>query len=135
MSCVYQIDSRRRLIHLIIEGQVLGEELVAFERNLQADPQYDPDFDQLADVRRWLPPVADLDTLQELARGLAPSSKRRIAIVVASALLYGVSREFAGLANLAPSRFGLFYRLGEARNWLRVERGAGLVPPSLNDTV
>ena len=72
MSCVYQIDSRRRLIHLIIEGQVLGEELVAFERNLQADPQYDPDFDQLADVRRWLPPVADLDTLQELARGLAP---------------------------------------------------------------
>ncbi len=123
MTFSYVVYSEHRLVISTGSGRVTWEEIKERQDQTKTDPDFNPEFNQVVDLRA----VTSFDMTSEQARLLArrmifsPRSKR--AFVAASPAVFGVGRMWEIFTELSanPSQIRVFYDLPLALKWLNLE--------------
>jgi hypothetical protein len=118
------IDTRNDLILRTLSGAVeAGELLEALEATLH-HPDYHPGMKSLNDLRESTH-SARVEDIQQVAGLILKHVDRleggRAAIVVSSAVSYGMGRMLQAYADDAPLEIAVFFDMAEARRWLGLE--------------
>lgn len=121
MAFTYQIDKERGAVLLQVEGTVVSGNLVAHQRELRDDPDFDPSYSMLADFTAVSSVEADSEAMHNLA-GSDPFDRRaRRAIVVDSDVVFGLARMYQMLLNLDEEYCRIFRDVDDARRWLGLD--------------
>jgi len=123
MPFSYVVYSEHRLVVSTGSDRVTWEEIKERQDQTKTDPDFNPEFNQVVDLRA----VSGFDMTSEQARLLArrmifsPTSKR--AFVAASPAVFGVGRMWELFTELSenPSQIRVFYDLPSALKWLNLE--------------
>ena len=101
-----------------ISGTVTNDEVLQHNRQLRADPRFDPTFRQLADMSGVTLNAVTTDNVQETARDqyFAPGTRR--ALVVSDDTTFGLCRMFATYAESLGQVITVFRDRKEAEAWL-----------------
>lgn len=123
MGLSFRILPRVRLVHAWIDQPIDLTDIRALRVALQADPKFDPHFDQLVECRHTLPLRIQRDEVAAAASSsiYAPSSRR--AIVAESDAPFGVARMFQ-LMQPKGSQVAVFRTTAEALAWLGLDPNA-----------
>ena len=120
MPVHYAIAKERRLVLSTGEGVVTFEEIKAHQDRLLADPELDPQFNQLINMAAVQSLVLSVEEAKLLASVviLAPESRR--AVVASEKSVYGMFRLMQAYHESVPdhSYVGIFYHRDEALQWL-----------------
>jgi hypothetical protein len=123
MKVRYSIDKRRRLILTTAEGRVMFDDIRGHQDRLLADPDFDPNFDQLIDATAAKQFGISVDEARILAerRIVCPESRR--AFVATEPHIFGLGRMMEIYhERLEYADVQVFYFMDEALKWLeRVE--------------
>ncbi len=123
MPFSYAVYREHRLVISTGSGRVTWEEIKERQDETKTDPAFNPEFNQLVDLRA----VTGFDMTSEHARVLARrmifslTSKR--AFVAANPAVYGVGRMWEIFTEMSdnPSHIRVFYDLPPALKWLDLE--------------
>jgi hypothetical protein len=135
MPIRHQIDPASGRIVLEVSGNVTAREIFESYGALAADPLYRPKLDVFADCRT----VTSVPTFDELAvvadtnpraTSMRPGATRA-AVVVSSPWLFGITRQFAVLAEPNGIHVVPFYDEQAAERWLSGD-AAGAPASELN---
>ena len=121
----YAIDIRSEQRRVVVTGTGKPDVVETMEtmRRLAAEPDFEPTFGILCDVRE-LEYVASFDDLIVMRDGfdeLKESYAGPIAVLVPDLLRYGIARTISGLTSLIGIRIEAFRELAEADAWLASE--------------
>jgi hypothetical protein len=97
MPCCYTIDVSRNLVITEMSAIVTFEDALEHQRMLIADPQFHPTMSQLVDATNTREVRWSFEDTRTIASRSHFSRHSRRAIVVPSAALFGLAREFATL--------------------------------------
>ena len=113
----YQIDPDRSLVVCRAWGQFTNRDLQEHYRRLMADPAFDPNYAQLADLRDVTDYTVDSEQIESAARKrvFAPGTPR--AFVAPKGVGFGLARMFASYAPVDEDMH-VFERLEDAEAWL-----------------
>jgi hypothetical protein len=119
MPAFYQIDKERRLVTTTAWGVLTTDSILAHQQQLMNDPNFDPDFFQLADFTQ----VTGVDIPTEDVRTIAEknifSSRSRRALVTDNSEFFGLARMFEILRDMeGEPGIRVFRNRDEALNWL-----------------
>jgi len=119
MSYSYKIDKEKRLVTVSIWDNVDKVSVLKFRREIQADPDFSSDFNQLAEYQ----PNTKLDVtsqeVDELRIGDPFSAASRRAFVAHSDLLYGYARMYSSLMEASGfDNIKVFRNMEEAVMWI-----------------
>ena len=118
MAVSHKIDKIRRVVICVATGVIDDEQAMAGHRALADNPDFDPTFAQIIDYRG----VTDLETTTECARAIAAdhlwAKESRRAIVAASDVTFGQSRQYEMLSEENPGEFRVFRDMDSALSWL-----------------
>ena len=115
----YQISPEYRLLRSRAWGVLTHPEITAHRLRFTSDPAFQPDFDQLYDLREVTSIAATVEQIREISSHSPFSSKSRRAIVATRDAVYGMARMFAlqhettGLEEIR-----VFRSIEEAQEWL-----------------
>ena len=118
MPLDYRIDQSRRLVVTTAEGILSKYELLNHQARVLNDPEFDPTFSQLHDMRGADFPEVYEDCVEALARCAVSKGGTRIAIVVRDAIGKDLARMFAGLREGTGEEIRVFRDLDSANSWL-----------------
>jgi hypothetical protein len=118
MPTSYQVDPVQRLVHSRSWGTLTDAEVVDLYRRLATEPEFEPTFRQLCDLREVTRLATSTTTLRDLARSsvFAPGARR--AFVVGSDVNYGIARMFQTYCELAGLEVNVFRDEPSATAWL-----------------
>jgi hypothetical protein len=118
MPAHYHIDAERRLVTVKFDGQLRAHDIVQYLERLAADPAFDSEFAELADLTRVTDAEVDFQAAMMIARDKDPFSRKAMrAFVVPTAdtlekvRMYQMARGNDGSITVFPTR-------EEARRWL-----------------
>jgi hypothetical protein len=122
MPFSYVVYSEHRLVISTGSDRVTWEEIKTRQDQTKTDPDFNPEFNQIVDLRA----VTGFDMTSDHARLLArrmifsATSKRAFA---ASPAVFGMSRMWEILTEMSdnPSQIHVFYDLPAALKWLNLE--------------
>ena len=123
MPFSYIVYSEHRLVISTGSDRVTWEEIKERQEQTKTDPNFNPEFNQIVDLRA----VTDFDMTSDQARTLAQrvifSSTSKRAFVAASPAVFGVGRMWEIFTELSanPSEIRVFYDLPSALKWLNLE--------------
>jgi hypothetical protein len=123
MPFSYVVYKDHRLVVSTGSDRVTFSEIKARQDQTKTDPDFDPEFNQLVDLRT----VTGFDMSSEQAKALARrmifSSTSKRAFVAASPAIFGVARMWEIFAEMAdhPSEIRVFYDLPSALQWVGLE--------------
>lgn len=122
MQASYTIDRERRLIITTASGQITMADVNELKSKLLNDPDFDPSYAHLVDMRA----LSFTNITGDEIRFLAPdptAKKLRQAVVVSTDLLYGLGRMLENMREAAGG-FGtrIFRDYDEAVDWLLSKR-------------
>jgi hypothetical protein len=123
MPFSYVVYRENRLVISTGSDLVTWEEIKTRQDQTKTDPDFNPEFNQIVDLR----PVTGFDMTSDQARLLARrmifslTSKR--AFVAASPAVFGVGRMWEIFTEMSdnPSQIRVFYDLPSALKWLDLE--------------
>jgi hypothetical protein len=123
MPFSYVVYNEHRLVISTGSDRLTWEEIQDRQDQTKTDPDFNPEFNQIVDLRA----VTALDLTQDQARSLARrmifslTSKR--AFVAASPAVFGVGRMWEVFTEMSdnPSQIRVFYDLPSALKWLNLE--------------
>lgn len=121
MPTHYEIDCTNRLILSFATGTLTDDEMDAHRKRLAADPDFDPEYRQLADFRGVTRLEITTARLREFAADNPWKKRTRRAFVCGSNEVFGMSRMFQLLTDGASAEVGVFRDLEEARAWLGLD--------------
>ena len=123
MDAAYKIDKERRLIITTASGQITMSGIGELKKKLLNDPDFDPTFAHLVDMRALDSTDITGEDIRKLAPPDAATKKMRQAIVVSKDLLYGLGRMLENLREASGS-YGtrIFRDYDEAVDWLLSKR-------------
>jgi hypothetical protein len=119
----YVVYCEHRLVISTGSGRVTWEEIKERQDQTKSDSNFNPEFNQIVDLRS----VAGFDMTSEhaqmLARRMIFSIKSKRAFVAASQGVFGVGRMWEIFTELSdnPSQIRVFYDLPSALQWLNLE--------------
>jgi hypothetical protein len=123
----YRIEPASGRIVLHVSENVTAREIFEVYSMVPSDPLYRPNLSVLADCRE----VTSVPTFDEL--GVVANTNpratsvregtRRVAVIVASPWLFGITRQFAVLAEPNGIQVVPFYDEREAARWLSADDG------------
>jgi hypothetical protein len=119
MPYFMKIRGDLRLVVARASGPIDLESSSAFRRELEAHPDFRPDFDQILDFRLAVGSLPDFEGLRFLASTDPFSRGSRRAFLVAGDLLFGLVRTYGALQE-GSSEVRPFRSAGEACAWLGV---------------
>ena len=120
MSFSYVIYKNHRLVVSTGTGRVTSDEIKARQDQTKTDPDFNPDFNQIVDLRA----ATTVDLTVDQARALAsrnifsPTSRR--AFIATTPVVFGMGRMWESYTELArgASQIQLFSDLPSALDWL-----------------
>ena len=125
MGISYRIDKADQLITATAHGDVSFQDYRALLAVMIEDPDFDPEYDRLWDLRQG-DPVLSADEVRGVAKVVARVvGGRRAAIVAPGDVAYGLSRMYSVFLEDAGIDVQPFRTLGEATTWLKTPA----VPP------
>ena len=120
MPIDYHIDTSHRLIVSMAKGILTPYELLNHQARIRNDPEFDPTFWQLHDIRNADFTEIRPECVEALAEFAIPKRGTRSAIVVESALADELARMFEGLREGTGEQIRIFRNLDSARTWLEL---------------
>jgi len=120
VPCEYSIDRANRLVLTKIRGEVTVEDSLAHQKRLMADPEFDPDFDQLIDSSGALSwPIAAAEA-RILAQRKVFSTDSCRAFVATRPALFGLARLMKSTheASTGAKLAEVFSDKGSALEWI-----------------
>lgn len=122
MPCNYTIYKDKGLVVTTASEVFTFAEAMAHEDKIYSDPDFDPTFVHLIDGTGISRTEITASEISTLARRTGFSPKSRKALVVNSALLFGLARMFEAYLQLsgAAESVSVFKERGEALAWLGI---------------
>ncbi len=121
MPVSYRIDRERRIVFTEASGVLTDSDVIELQRRLRDDPEFEPDFRQLADCRAIEEVGMTSQSVGE-ASSRSPFSQGSLrAIVVSSDVAFGMARMLENLRHEARDEVRVFREAEEARRWLGLE--------------
>lgn len=119
----FSLDHDTRIRSAVFTGAVGDRELLDAYGSLLAEPDYDPNFDDLVDLRQVSRIEVTRDALARVISMYTPIDqlglRTRLAIVAASDFTYGMSRMYELLrGDGVPEEVRVFRSYEEAVEWL-----------------
>jgi hypothetical protein len=117
----YRIDRERRIVFTEASGVLTDSDVLGFEQKLQDDPEFEPDFRQLADCRAIDEVGVTREGVEEASSRSPFSRGSRRALVVGSDVAFGMARMFENLRHETRDEIRVFREAEEARRWLGLD--------------
>lgn len=119
MPIDYTIDRERKLVHTRAWGILTAEEFLAYQDRLRDNPDFRPDFDQLAEFTEVTEMVIPPGAAEKIAASAPFAKGCRRAAVASSDFMFGMGRMYEAYSpeGAAPT---IFRTLEEARAWLKL---------------
>ena len=119
MPFEWTIDKERKLIMLMGRGRGDFEEGAATMRALARDPDYDPSYPVLADMREseYTPSFDETRKFVEVMRELG-LYRGRLALVVSTGLQFGTARQLSAFGESQGREIEVFTGVRNALRWL-----------------
>jgi len=123
MSVHYVIDKERKLVITIASGRVTFAEMKAHQDQLERDPDFRPEFNQLGDGAAVTEVDISADEVRELVGHKVFAQTSRRAWVAPAPAVYGMSRLVSTYQEMlkARSTISVFYDFPSALKWLGLE--------------
>ena len=123
MSFSYVVYKERRLVVSVGSGLVTWEEIRARQDETKTDPNFDPTFNQIVDLRSATGIQMSGDQARMLASRQVFSSDSRRAFVATNPSIFGMGRmwEIYSEFSKRPSQIRVFADLASALKWLGLE--------------
>ena len=123
MPFSYVVHNDHRLVVSTGTDRVTWKEIKARQDQAQADPGFNPEFNQIVDLRAVTSFDMTSDHISALAHRMVFSSTSKRAFVAPSPAIFGVARMWETLSELEdnPSEIRVFYDLPSALKWLNLE--------------
>jgi hypothetical protein len=119
MGYSYKIDKERRLVIASIWDMIDKESVLEFRRALIADPDFNPEFNQLAEYQTNTKLEITSQEVDELRLSDPFSPRSRRAFVAHSDLLYGYVRMYSSLMEANGfDNIKVFRSMEEAEMWI-----------------
>jgi hypothetical protein len=118
MPASYEIDAQRRLVLSRGWGVLTDEDLIDHYERLRADPDLDPTYAQLIDLReveRFATAGVTIELVARL-RVFAPGARR--AVIASEDVAYGMARMFASFAESQDQQIEVFRDARAAVDWV-----------------
>lgn len=115
------VDPQRRLVHTEARGELSAAEIREHQRQLLAHPDFEPAFDQIADLSQVTDFVGDSSELIEIARVEIFEPTARRAIIASRDHLFGLVRTYE-ILHENRSQVRAFRSLAEAQAWLNTPK-------------
>jgi|SRR5579859_4852242 len=133
MPATYRLDLAERVVWSKAWGLLRDEELAAHSRKLVTDPRFSPDFRQVQDLLDVVDAPLTPSGLREVARlnPFGPGARR--AVVVPSAVLFGLARMHENLREGAGDELCVFRAMAPALEWLGLLPAWQPPPPASDD--
>jgi len=119
MPTFFNIDKDRRLVMSTATGVFNKEDALSHQQRLQAHPDFDPSYSQLADFTHVTKFDVTAEDIRQLAFNslFAPSARR--ALLVSGDFAFGLGRMYEMLREGAgESGVRVFRNLDEALDWV-----------------
>ncbi len=116
----HAIDRDQKLVRTKLVGPVTVDQIEAYMRRVDADPEYDLTFDAIIDIRLFTGSL-DHEGLRRLAltiRSYPGRAGARRAVLVADDLQFGLMRMLEAFTSLAPVIYRAFRVEATAMAWL-----------------
>ena len=123
MPFSYVVYSVHRLVISTGSDLVTWEEIKARQDQTKIDPDFNPEFNQIVDLRAVTGFDMTSDHARLLARRMIFSATSRRAFVAASPAVFGVGRMWEMFTEVSesPSQIRVFYDLPSALKWLNLD--------------
>lgn len=133
MPADYRIDESRRCVISTATGLLTSSELFQHQVRLRADSHFRRDLNQLC----LLVGLDGLDVSSDAIRTLVTNSPfgagARRALVVDSALAFGLARMFQSYADESPEEIEIFRDVDSANRWLESNPHHASTPPNRDE--
>jgi hypothetical protein len=116
----YYIDTSHRLIVTMAKGILTPYELLGHQDRVKDDPDFDPTFWQLHDIRSADFSEVQPNCVEALAELAVPQRGTRRAIVVGSALADELAQLFERRMEGNGEQIRIFWELDAAQTWLEL---------------
>jgi hypothetical protein len=119
MPASYRIDTQERRVFTTMEGVLTNAEATSVIARMGADPLFDPNYTELADLRQITAVEMTMDEIVELAvlRVFARASRR--AIVASIPLYFGMARMYESHHEASSGgNVRVFSDIAEALQWI-----------------
>jgi hypothetical protein len=122
MPITYHIDSVRQLVTVRASDKATYGDVLAYYRDLRADPDFSPQFSELVDLREVTGTRLTAAEISSLASMPVFETTARRALVTGSDLIFGLCRMFVAysVAN-ADHNIGIFHGMDEGWRWLDLD--------------
>lgn len=109
-------------------GRVTAEEIKARQDETSTDPDFDPEFDQIVDLRAVTGFDVSIDQIRNLAHRKIFSGNSRRAFVGIAPSTFGTQLLWQVYTETSenPSQIRIFSDLTAALDWLGIREGSGL---------
>jgi hypothetical protein len=120
MPFIYAVYREYRLVISTGSGCMTWNEIKERQDQTKTDPNFDPEFDQLVDLRAVTSFEMTSEQVRMLARKKIFSSSSKRAFVAGSPTAFGMSRMWETLTELSgnESHIRVFYDFSSALSWL-----------------
>lgn len=122
MPIHYEIDHARRVVLSSSTDTMTKDGLEAHMDGLARDPDFDPTYRHLLDLRAVVNVELTVEALRQLMRKQPWTRATQRAFVVDSDLVFGMSRMAEILNEDNPSEIQVFWEISEALDWLGLDR-------------
>jgi hypothetical protein len=120
MPASYQIDTANRLIVIKLSEKITEQEIINDRERLAADPQFDPTFSQLIDLRNAWQVESPTATINKLAQSSLFKAGVKKAIIAHDDLAFGLSRMYELLSLDLNQQTMIFHEIDKALEWLGI---------------
>jgi hypothetical protein len=119
----YIVYKEHRLVISTGSGLVTWSEIKARQDDTQTDPIFDPEFNQIVDLRTVTSFEMTPDETRLLARRHIFSADSKRAFIAPDPSVFGVGRMWGTFTELSdnPSEVHVFYDLASALKWLGIK--------------
>ncbi len=123
MPFSYVVYSEHRLVISTGSDRVTWEEIKTRQDQTKTDPDFNPEFNQIVDLRAVTGLDMKVDHVRLLARRKIFSASSKRAFVAISPAVFGVGRMWEILTEMSDnkSQIRVFYDLPSALKWLNLE--------------
>lgn len=121
MPATHYIDRERKTVFAKATGNLTLAELLNERESMRSNPDFDPSFSFLMDLRDVTGLHITNAELRILAANSAHDQSAKHAYVVPSDVVFGMARIYAAISKVNDDTVQVFRDIGSARAWLGLD--------------
>ncbi len=118
MPVKYRIDKQVGMVHVEVYGELTDVQALAYQRELKADPDFNPSYRGFFDLTEVKPFLVTPQGVHVLAANSPWGDGARRAFVAHDNHAFGMLRMFQSLLDARAQEVVVFRTASEARRWL-----------------